>query len=166
MPESSTGVGRVVDPTKNVLDLVEAESKYQDAMRDAETRRVNDLATLRERYEMRLAELSERNAIRTAESLQHQTESTATQLSTQFDRMATALGDRITDLEKKSWETGGRTSVSDPAIAKALNSLHELMVAGGKVEARGTGRGEVIAWIVTGIAAISAVATVVISAMR
>lgn len=41
----------VVDPTKNVLDLVRAESLRQDGLREAETRRVNELASMRDRYE-------------------------------------------------------------------------------------------------------------------
>src|ERR1700683_5219086 len=70
--------GVVIDPTKNVLDLVKAESKYQDAMREAEARiaslrseaeskrldelsgaeqrRIDALAALRQQYDTRIAE--------------------------------------------------------------------------------------------------------------
>src|ERR1700676_322607 len=40
IPVDSRG-GPTVDPTKNVLDLVRAESKYQDAMREASMREIN-----------------------------------------------------------------------------------------------------------------------------
>lgn len=41
----------VVDPTKNVLDLVAAAIQRQDDLRAAETRRIDDLAKLRVEYE-------------------------------------------------------------------------------------------------------------------
>lgn len=55
-----------IDPTKNVLDLVAAETKRQDDLRDAETRRVDQLAVLRASYEEKLAEkeAARLNAIR------------------------------------------------------------------------------------------------------
>lgn len=38
--------GKTIDPTQNVLDLVKAESRYQNSMRDAEIKRTDDLRTV------------------------------------------------------------------------------------------------------------------------
>jgi hypothetical protein len=56
----------VVDPTKNVLDLVSAAIKRQDDLRDAESRHVREIAGLRAEYmaELRAAESARIDAIR------------------------------------------------------------------------------------------------------
>jgi len=109
-----------IDPTKNVLDLVHAESKYQDAMRaeaaryqdalrDAETRRLDGLAALRDAYESRIASL-----------LRVQVENTSVLLSTQLDRMTTTLSERIAQLERFRWESGGKGLGANAVIAYVL----------------------------------------------
>lgn len=46
------GRGAVIDPTKNVLDLVRAESKYQDAMRDMIKQKLDiEVTALKELHE-------------------------------------------------------------------------------------------------------------------
>jgi hypothetical protein len=87
----------VIDPTKNVLDLVMAESKYQDSMRDAETRRINDLAALRVHYDTIIEHMRSTNL-----------NSTSTLLATQLREVKTDLSDRTSKLEQFRWETGGR----------------------------------------------------------
>ena len=56
----------VVDPTKNVLDLVAAAIKRQDDLREAESRHVREIAGLRAEYtaELRKAETARIDAIR------------------------------------------------------------------------------------------------------
>jgi len=56
----------VLDPTKNVLDLVDAAIKRQDDLRAAESRHVREVASLRAEYqaELRQAETARLNAIR------------------------------------------------------------------------------------------------------
>jgi hypothetical protein len=159
---SGAGVGvdvfgrGVVDPTKNVRELVLAESKYQDAMRDAETRfqnamrdgearRLNDLAALRQVYDARIAEDLRVGVKTTSEQLASQliketgslsnligalrTEFTGqlgtltTSFANQITALTNALTPRLADLERFRWESGGRTSVSDPATAEALTKM-------------------------------------------
>jgi cobalamin biosynthesis Mg chelatase CobN len=56
----------VIDPTKNVLEYVQAAITRQDDLRAAESRHVREVATLRERYaqQLRAAESDRIDAIR------------------------------------------------------------------------------------------------------
>lgn len=120
---TETGVGKVVDPTKNVLDLVEAEShrqdglreaesKFQNAMRDAETRRLRDLADLTVRYQAIIEQMRQTSL-----------DSTSTLLATQLKETKNDLSDRMSKQEQFRWETGGR----------------------------GTGRSDFLGWIVAAV---------------
>ena len=121
--ESSVG-GNAVDPTKNVLDLVRAESKYQDAMREAEsrfrdamreaeTRRINQLAEQKQHFDLELARILRTNQ-----------EAASTLLATQLQEVKNDLSARTAELEQFRWETGGR----------------------------GTGRNDIVGWIVAAVA--------------
>jgi hypothetical protein len=169
-----------IDPTKNVRDLVLAESKYQDAMRvaearlqdalrEAECRRLNDLAYLRQLYDARIAEDLRVGVKTTSEQLAFQltketgslsnligalrTEFTG-QLGTltnsfanQITAMTNALTPRLADLERFRWESGGRTSVSDPATSEALTkmaiAINGLSVTKERTEGATTGAKEI-----------------------
>jgi hypothetical protein len=118
--------GPVVDPTKNVLDLVQAairrqddlrdaEAKFQNAARDAETRRVNDLAALRVQYETIIENM------RSAQTLTN-----STLLATQLKEVKVDLSDRTSKLEQFRWETGGKSSgvgQFGSVIVQAITSL-------------------------------------------
>jgi hypothetical protein len=97
-----------VDPTKNVLDLVAAEAHYRDelrksderyfnAMREAETRRLNDLNSQKAEFDRSQADL-----------LRLQVSSNAKLVSDQLDRMTTVLSDRISKLEQFRYESSGK----------------------------------------------------------
>lgn len=123
-----------IDPTKNVLDLVKAESRYQDGMRDglaqlvaakaegdrnlqaakteAEIRRLDQLAAQAKTYETRIAEM-----------LRTSVESTSTLVSTQLLQIQSTFNERVAKLEQFRYESSGKTSVSDPALASALASI-------------------------------------------
>ena len=81
----------LVDPTKNVLDLVRAESLRQDGLRLAEQQRINNLAEMRDRYETRISDM-----------LSRQVEHSAILLSTQ-------VNDRLSKLEQFRYEQSGRS---------------------------------------------------------
>lgn len=143
--ESVLGIGAVIDPTKNVIDLVHAEAKYQDSMRDAqsiyqnsmrkemakhflglyrsEIRRQNDLAKQRELYNTRMSDVLTAQIKTTAELVSTQLDKFTTSLAAQISSVNTTLDGRISLLERFRYELGGRTSVSDPAAAQALESL-------------------------------------------
>jgi len=179
--------GPVVDPTKNVLDLVKAESKYQDAMRDAherltsrladaESRRINDLAALRLAYDARIAEDLRIGVKTTSEQLAAQLVKETTSLSNLIGALRTeftgqiavlsasfngqvmaltnALTPRLADLERFRWESGGKTSVSDPAtsdaIARMTTAVHSLTMANKETEGKDRGIHTVWAAITVG----------------
>lgn len=162
MPNNTTGIGvgvdrtggPVIDPTENVRQLVLAESKYQDAMRDAETRRINELAVLRQTYETRIANM-----------LSQSVERTSGLISTQLVQIQQTISDRVAKLEQFRWETGGKTSVSDPAISDALDKMarhvNALTISGGRSDARGMGRGEIVSYIAMGVLVLANIATIV-----
>jgi hypothetical protein len=134
--------GGVIDPTKNVLDLVRAESKYQDAMRDvqeklltekvgglkelvrvisdnvvafqnaqrdAETRRIDELAETRQEFQ---------NTIR--DMLAESVRTTSTLVSTQLVQIQATFDTRVSKLEAGAFTAAGRSSVADPAMSDAL----------------------------------------------
>jgi hypothetical protein len=137
--------GAVIDPTKNVLDLVKAESRFQDAMRDAESkyqngmrdsesRRQDDLSRQKERYEKQISDILTVQVKTTSELISTQLDKVTTSLAAQIITVSsslaaqitsvnTAMDARLTPIERFRYETGGRTSVSDPAIAETLARL-------------------------------------------
>jgi hypothetical protein len=109
-----------IDPTKNVLDLVAAESRYRDAMRiadeklqdakrEAETRRLDDLAALRAGFDKTQAEI-----------LRTQVMDNATLLSAQLDKTTTILSDRIAKLEQFRYESSGRGLGASAVVSYAI----------------------------------------------
>ena len=155
--------GPVVDPTENVLALVDAESryqngmrewqnKYQDGMRQAENRRLDDLAELRVRYEARMSDVLTVQVKTTSELISAQLEKVTSALGTQITSLGNSLADRIGQLERFRWEVGGRTSVQDPAVADAIarltGAIGALQETRQESHGKTMGRGEVVAWVV------------------
>lgn len=189
-PDDTDGIpvdkrgGPTVDPTKNVLDLVRAESRYQDGMREQSERLLNGLREADARYQDAMREkdatLQDRLAaqrldyeVRIANMLRTSVESTSSLVSTQLVQIQSTFNERVAKLEQFRWESGGKTSVSDPAIADAMSRLAATIVALKEAEAvsqrkmtaniealqksevradsRGAGRSDVIAWTVAGV---------------
>lgn len=86
------GPAPMIDPTQNVLDLVKAESKYQDAMRQAETRRIDDLASMRVHYEG-IIEVMRTNSLKL--------------LADQLKENKADSSERMSKMEQFRWESGG-----------------------------------------------------------
>lgn len=197
-PDDSPGTGigvdssgnATIDPTKNVLDLVKAESKYQDfargaeariaqiatdaattfqnfareheasfshAIRDAETRRLDEKADLRQVYDTRIADM-----------LRTSVESTSSLVSTQLVQIQNTFNDRVSQLEKFRWESGGKASVSDPALTASLAQLNaaigvmaenmtKMSLKGAGTESRGEGMQQMGSWIVAGIVIVASI---------
>ncbi len=134
-----------IDPTKNVLDLVRAESKYQDAMRmslkerwdeshvalkeqlkitndyvimfqnaqrDAETKRIDQLAQTRQEFQ---------NTIR--DMLAESVRTTSNLVSTQLVQIQATFDTRVTKLEAGAFTQAGKQSVADPAISDAMTRM-------------------------------------------
>ena len=99
-----------IDPTKNVLDLVqaaiqrqddlrEAEAKFQNALRDAETRRINELAVQKQAFDLELAKVLRANL-----------DGQALLLATQLKELKTDLQSEIRLLNQFRWESGGKST--------------------------------------------------------
>lgn len=163
----------VVDPTQNVLDLVQAAIARQDDLRVYSERRQDDLrdaaehlsrvkhehtkeiAALRADHARDLndAETKRIDAIRavdvaavaiaterataaanvlaaqvtqSAETLRALVATTATASASQSDAANKQLSDRITLLERTSYEGSGKSAVADPMMARMLESLEAL----------------------------------------
>lgn len=194
----------VIDPTKNVLDLVtaaiarqddlrtaterlnevriaalndfqtarvNAESLIQNWMRDTEMKRLAEKDNLRQFYETRIADM-----------LRTSVESTSTLVSNQLVQIQSTFNDRVSQLERFRYETGGKTSIADPALADALmrhttdinrlnagitdamgkmaGAITELRSSGTMTVGRTLGQRDLVGWIVAGILFLSSVAGV------
>lgn len=137
--------GGVIDPTKNVENLVRALEitferlreadkelfsarfdgikelvstmsrhlvEYQNAMRDAETRRIDQLAQNRQDFQ---------NTIR--DMLAESVRTTSTLVSTQLVQIQATFDTRVSKLEAGAFTQAGKSSVSDPATAEALQRM-------------------------------------------
>lgn len=123
--------GAVIDPTKNVLDLVKEaigrqddlrglEVRLQNSLREAETRRINELNIQKQGFDLELSKL-----------LRESAEKQATLLATQLREVKTDLSDRVAKLEQFRWESGGRNSGQGDTIAWIMTGVMALIALGG-----------------------------------
>lgn len=98
MTDRRNAAGTPIDPTKNVLDLVQAAIQRQDDMRGAETRRINELAAQKLTFDLELAKILRANQ-----------DAAATLLATQLKEVKNDLSDRTSKLEQFRWEAGGKS---------------------------------------------------------
>src|ERR1700691_2622827 len=98
-----------IDPTKNVLDLVKAESshrdalreadnKFRDAMRGAESDRLDQLAAQKLMFDLEMAKVLRANL-----------DAASTLLATQLKEVKMDLSDRTAKLEQFRYETSGQS---------------------------------------------------------
>lgn len=177
-----------IDPTKNVLDLVDAESRFQNGMRQASERlqeyRTDSLekfntamlqAEARIQNWMRdsemkrlkeIADVTRDSQTRIADMLRASVESTSSLVAGQLTQIQTTSNERITRLEQSRNEQAGRSSVSDPALAEALGKMAQaiamLQQSGSANAGRATGRGDVVGWIVAAVMFVGVVLTVLV----
>jgi hypothetical protein len=191
--------GPVVDPTENVLQLVEAANKRQDDLRvetnrrlDAENRHVSEIAALRADHadsistiraqhakEMSDAESARLNAIRqvdvsavstaaerslaaiqtlattttaNAENIRNAMTTTAAAVAQQLANTLVTITDRLSALEKSSYEGKGKSTVADPQM---IELLAEMKILRGNQSA-GKGQRDLVPWIIGGISALIA----------
>lgn len=86
--------------------------RYQNAQRDAETRRIDELAETRQEFQ---------NTIR--DMLAESVRTTSTLVSTQLVQIQATFDTRVSKLEAGAFTAAGRSSVSDPATADALSRM-------------------------------------------
>jgi hypothetical protein len=99
----------IIDPTKNVLDLVaagriadaklrEADVRFNDSMAKAEKERLDQLAAQKLMFDLELAKVLRANQ-----------DAASTLLATQLKEVKNDLSDRVSKLEQFRWETGGKS---------------------------------------------------------
>ena len=148
--EGRPGIGidkfgnQVVDPTKNVLDLVlaavkrlddlndamtkraddlrVANTRYQDALRDAETRRINELSAQKQTFDLEMARVIRANQ-----------DSSTLLLAGQLKEVKTDLSDRTTKLEVFANEQRGRASASGDTIGWIVAAIGLLIGLAGLI---------------------------------
>jgi hypothetical protein len=122
--------GAVIDPTKNVLDnftalkemlaeLRAADNIYQNHMREAETRRINELASQKLTFDLELAKILRANQ-----------DAAATLLATQLKEVKNDLSDRTAKLEQFRWESGGKSQGVSSIVVIIATGLSILIAIG------------------------------------
>ena len=120
-PATRPTPAQVIDPTENVLALVDAETRYlrdmlvaetrrQDDLRHAETRRINDLEVQRVRYETQMGDVLTVQVKTTSDLISAQLDKTTTSLGNLITTAVNSLNDRIALLERFRYEVGGMTT--------------------------------------------------------
>lgn len=185
------GGNPVIDPTKNVLDLVTASERRLDDLAAAAEKlssvkheHARELIRLTARHskELREAETKRLDAIRavdvaaasvianqvstSAEALRSLVSTTATTLAAQTTSSFTQLSDRIAQLERTSYEGSGKAAVADPAMARMLEAIEALRANMAKDEGKGAAMSQSTAMIFAIIGAVGLIATVAINAFR
>ena len=141
--------GDVVDPTKNVEDLVKAlevaleklriadarrlddlrsaDIKRADDLRDADSKRLSELSGQKDRYDRQIFDIQTVQVKTTSDlisaQLSKETASLANQINAstvQNQGLINTLSERIRVLEQARSEVFGRSSASDPAQAEAM----------------------------------------------
>lgn len=185
------GGNPVIDPTKNVLDLVDAsERRIDDLMAAAEKlsavkhQHSRDLIELNAQHarELREAETKRLDAIRAvdtaaAAALANQVASSASTLrelvATTAEAAARAaagvynpLADRVAQLERTSYEGSGKQSVADPAMARMVEAIEALRSNMSEGVGKGAAMSQGTALIFAILGAVGVIATIAINAFR
>jgi hypothetical protein len=108
-----------IDPTKNVLDVIEAAMQRQDDLRDAETRRINELAAQKLMFDLELAKVLRANQ-----------DAASTLLATQLKEVKNDLSDRTAKLEQFRWESGGKSQSTGSIWGYIMGSIGLLLTLG------------------------------------
>jgi hypothetical protein len=144
IPVDSLG-GPTIDPTKNVLDLVEAQNKYHEAMRLALEKTLNnEIGSLKELFktisdnvssfqnaqvasetrridQLAVTRQEYQNTIR--DMLAESVRTTSQLVSTQLVQIQATFDTRVSKLEAGAFTQAGKQSVTDPAISDSISRM-------------------------------------------
>lgn len=174
MTHPTAGVGvdgagnPVVDPTQNVLDLVQAAIQRQDDLRLAESRHVREVAALRAEYtaELRLAETARIDAIRAVDvaAVQRATEVASQQALTLAAQVAASAETLRNQVSAAASASQAALSAALEPITKDIADLRRAQYeqAGGKAQvvekqAAGSQAGQ---WVAIAVAVLSLLITI------
>jgi hypothetical protein len=168
-----------IDPSENVLALVDANQQFQEKFDtltakfnaaevkhvseyfsmviEAERRRVDNLADLKKDYDKQISETQTGQMKTTSDLVSTQLDKVTTSLSDTINKTAdniaatlATMDKRLAGVEQFRYETGGRTSVSDPAMSQIASDLAALKLsvtreAGERGGASGTTASQIVA---------------------
>lgn len=170
----------IIDPTKNVLELVAGEVKRLDDIRainirwfESEIRHTKELIELRaahaqeiQRIETeRLASIRQVDVIHQSSSgdrqqaailsLERIVDSTAKTLATQNTNMMTVVEARLAALERSSYEGKGKQTVVDPMMEKIISRMESLIDSRSSSTGRSGGLQSGWSWIIGAVGLIA-----------
>jgi hypothetical protein len=162
----------VIDPTKNVLDLVRAETKRQDDLREADSRHTREIIALHAQHEadLRKAEAKRLNAIRSVD-----VQAVASAASVQLSQ-AEAIAKQVSDTAEAARQamaaaaTANATSLRaeiaplQKDIADLRQSQYEGVGAKTQVTEGQARSGTVGLWVGVGVAALFGLLSLLFSA--
>jgi len=184
--------GQVIDPTKNVEDLVKAlevtneklriadarrledvrvaDGKRIDDLREADRIRLNELATQKREYDKQIFDIQTVQVKTTSDlisaQLSKETASLANQINAatvQNQGLISTLSERIGKLEQERWTITGKSSVADPALASALADMAASIQGLTKSETKTDTRRESMASLITITTGVAIVVATLIS---
>ncbi len=158
--------GSTIDPTENVLALVDAQAKFQEkidaaaaryvtlettwilkhfeSLMIAERRRIDDLALLKKDYDKAISETQTGQMKTTSDLVSTQLDKVTTSLSDTINKTAdniaatlATMDKRLAGVEQFRYESGGKTSVSDPAMTRIAADIAELKMSQGRAAGAG-----------------------------
>lgn len=130
-----------------------AESKRLDSIRNVD---INAVAVASERATQQASVLSNQ-ATSSAETLRTLVATTAATVATQLNQISTNLSDRITSLEKSSYEGIGKGRIADPQMEALLNEVKHLRDASTTHQGRSSGMSS--SWVIL-VGAVGLISTI------
>jgi hypothetical protein len=118
-----------IDPTANVLQLVDAAIKRQDDLRDVKIYYVEKIADIRSAWAKDRAEqhaISDREMHEMERAAGLRTAASIEAVRAQFEGVLNSISNRISILEQTSYQSVGRQEVKDPMIAQLLEEVKTL----------------------------------------
>ena len=150
--------GQIIDPTKNVLDLVHGEVKRLDDLRAENNRRIDsEIAHIKEVVELHAVHAKEAAAQQQAStsSLERVVDSTAKTLATQSSTMMSVIEGRLAALERSSYEGKGKQAVADPQMAALIALVESLRESRSTHTGRSSGLQSGWSWIIGAVGLIA-----------
>lgn len=119
MTDRRTAAGAPIDPTKNVLDLVDSAMQRQDDLRAAETERINQLAAQTLVFTRELASVLRANQ-----------DAASKLLADQLKEVKNDVSERVSKLEQFRWESGGKSQGVSATGAFVISTIGLIIAVG------------------------------------
>jgi len=153
----------------NMKELISLRAEYEDKLRNAEAKRIDAIRLV----DSNSISVANERAVATATALAKTVQDSAQLVSTtaaesnrNLQQKFEDITKRISALEQAGAEGIGKQKFADPAQTALIEEVRKLSRAQSDSAGVGTGRGDVIGWIVAGIGLLIAFASMVFLAIR